>query len=495
MSDEIGNQGTSTSEAEPTLRLTRRGALGASLGLMALATTRVFGQEHHRGHQPTPPPSKPAPKRASSPTAGRPVFRRQGPLPWEEIERRHYPPGVPGRDYKPVFVPNGTKLPYRVVDGVKVFHLTADPIIHELAEGLTVKAFGFNGRTPGPVIEAVAGDRVRVYATNRLPAPTTVHWHGLLVPNGMDGVPGLTQPAIMPGETFKYEFTLPHPGTFMYHPHFDGMTEEGLGMTGMFVVHPRNPKDPAPDRDFAIMLHEWSVHPGTSRPDPNEMTDFNILTMNGRAFPDTEPLVAQRGDRVRIRLGNLSQMSHHPIHLHGHFFWVVGTDGAAIPESARWPETTVLVQVGSTRDIEFIADNPGDWPIHCHMMHHMMNQMGHGIPNMIGVDVGDLDQKIRRLLPGYMTMGQTGMGEMATMKMPVPENTIPMRGLEGPFGPSIFGGMANLLKVRDYPVTYEDPGWYQFPAGTVASAVTDRDLERDGIDPGVVSEAGPVHRH
>ena len=139
-----------------------------------------------------------------------------------------------------------------------------------------------------------------------------MHWHGILLPNGMDGVGGLTQAPIQPGETFKYEFTVWQHGTFMYHSHHDEMTQMALGMLGMFVVHPREPTGPAPDRDFVFMLSEWKIKPGTTRPDPNEMTDFNVLTFNGRAFPGTAPLVAKLGDRVRIRIGNLSRDGSSP---------------------------------------------------------------------------------------------------------------------------------------------------------------------------------------
>ena len=425
--------------------------------------------------------------------------REAGELPWSAIERRELPPGEPGRDYTPVFTPNGVTLEPKVVGGVKVFHLIAEPIEHELAEGLTVQAWGYNGRTPGPTIELVEGDRVRFYVTNRLPASTSVHWHGLILPNGMDGVPGITQPAIAPGETFVYEFTFAFPGTFMYHPHVDAMTEEGLGMIGMIVVHPRSPRERRPDRDFCIMLMEWEVPGATRRPNPNEMSDFNILTMNGRAFPDTHPLVAQMGDDVRIRLGNLSQMSHHPIHLHGYAFEITDTDGGEIPTSARWPETTVLVPVGSTRTIEFEADNPGDWLMHCHMTHHMMNQMGHDIPNMIGVDARRAEEKIRSLLPAYMTMGENGMEDMGAMAdhMAMPPNSIPMRGVEGQFGQTVMGGMATVLKVRDHAPGYEDPGWYDFDPEDVSYRATDEQLAADGIDvpSPAATGAAPEHRH
>lgn len=308
----------------------------------------------------------------------------------------------------------------------------------------------------GPTFEAVEGDRVRIYVTNKLSAPTSVHWHGVYLPNGMDGVGGLNQRAIQPGETFKYEWTWRQHGTFMYHSHHDEMTQMGMGLMGMIVVHPRKPSAGYKvDRDFAIMLSEWAIKPGT------------------------EPLVAKLGDRVRIRIGNLSAMDHHPIHLHGHKFHIVATDGDQIPVSAQWPATTVLMPVGSTRDVEFIADAPGDWAMHCHMTHHVMNQMGHGIPNMVGMKPGNLDHKVRSLLPAYMTMGQHGMGDMGEMGMPVPKNSIPMVGARGPFDYITMGGMFTIVKTRENLTNYDYPGWYEHPPGTVADLATHDELQRD----------------
>jgi manganese oxidase len=383
----------------------------------------------------------------------------------------------------PVTVPNGSTLPWKLVNGVKVYHLVAQPFTHEFATGLRAECWGYNGTTPGPLIEAVEGDRVRIYVTNRLPEATAVHWHGLFVPNGMDGVAGLTQPGIQPGETFRYEFTLRQSGTFMYHSHFDEMVQMGLGTIGMFVVHPRAPLAPPVDRDFSLMLSEWSIKPGTRRPDPTVMNDFNIVTVNGKVFPATAPLVVRAGQRVRIRLGNLGATDHHPFHIHGHAFRVTGTDAGRVPESAWVPAATVLVSVGSTRDIEFIADAPGDWPFHCHMTHHTMNQMGHGLPNMLGVKPGPLDGKVRKLLPDYMTMGERGMGNMGGMSeaMGVPPNSIPMLGGTGPFGPIDMGGMFTIVKVRDGITTYEDPGWYHHPPGTVAERASAAAMRADGI--------------
>jgi FtsP/CotA-like multicopper oxidase with cupredoxin domain len=387
-----------------------------------------------------------------------------------------------GAGYKPVITTNGATLPWKMVDGVKVYHMTAEPVTHEFAPGLVAECWGYNGRVHGPTIEAVEGDRVRIYVTNKLPEATTVHWHGLFLPNGMDGVGGLTQKAIQPGETFMYEFPLIQHGTFMYHPHHDEMTQMAMGMMGLFIIHPREPKRPTVDHDFAIMLSEWAIDVGARRPNPSEMTDFNVLTMNARCFPGTAPLVVKKNSRVRIRIGNLSAMDHHPIHLHGHRFLVTNTDGGEIPESARWPETTVLVAVGQTRTVEFIADAPGDWAMHCHMSHHVMTQMGHHFGNVIGMDTAGLSKEISKLVPGYMAMGQDGMGDMGDMGMPVPKNSLPMVGAEGQFDYITMGGMFTILKVRDeVPADNADPGWYQNPPGTVSDIAPESDLKRDGI--------------
>jgi hypothetical protein len=326
------------------------------------------------------------------------------------------------------------------------------------------------------LIEAVEGDRVRFYVTNRLPAPTTVHWHGILLPSGMDGVGGLNQRAIRPGETFKYEFTLKQSGTNMYHSHHDEMTQMALGLTGLFVIHPRRPVGPKVDRDFAIMLHEWKIEPGAARPDPNEMTDFNVLTMNAKVFPATEPLVVRTGQRVRFRFGNLSAMDHHPIHLHGYQFKITETDGGRIAPSAQWPETTVVVPVGSTRTVEFEANAPGDWALHCHMTHHVMNQMGHGIPNLIGVDPSHFDEALAKNVPSFSQMGEDMDDEV------IPANSLPMIGGRGPNGYITMSGMFTILKVRDELVSGEKVGWYENPAGTQATVATTEELTRDGID-------------
>ncbi len=377
-----------------------------------------------------------------------------------------------GGGYTPVVTPNGSSLPWRLEDGRKTFHLIAEPVVREFAPGMKVNCWGYNGQTPGPTIEAVEGDRVRIYVENRLPEPTSAHWHGVLLPNGMDGVSGLNQKRIEPGETFKYEFTVRQHGTQMYHPHFDEMVQFSMGMMGLLIFHPKRP-DRRIDRDFGIFLNEWFIKPGTSTPDPTVMTDFNMFTMNSRVFPGTDPWIVKLGDRVRIRIANIS-MDSHPIHVHGHAFHWTASDGGPLPKTAWIPETTINVPPGTTRDVEFVADNPGDWAVHCHKVHHTMNQMGHNLPIMTGVDQSGLTEKLNELVPGYMPMGSTGMGDM--MDMGRPRNSLLMGSHEGraagPFGSIFMGGMFTILKIRENLGSYdEDPGWYDHPAGTVASPI------------------------
>lgn len=378
------------------------------------------------------------------------------------------PPPPNGRPYNPVVTLNGWSLPWRMNNGVKEFHLVAEPVVRELAPGMRANLWGYNGQSPGPTIEVVEGDRVRIFVTNRLPEHTSVHWHGQRVPNGMDGVTGLTQPGIQPGKTMVYEFEAKRPGTFMYHPHADEMVQMAMGMMGFWVTHPKNPKFMKVDRDFVFLLNNYDIDPGSFTPKTSTMLDFNLFTFNSRVFPGIDPMVARQGDRVRIRFGNLT-MTNHPIHLHGHEFEVTGTDGGWTRPESRWPEVTTDVAVGQMRAIEFIASDLGDWAFHCHKSHHTMNAMGHNVPTMIGVSQRDVAKKINSIIPDYMSMGEKG-GSMGGMEMPLPENTLPMMGGEGPFGGVEMGGMFTVMKIRkdQKPGDYRDPGWYKHPAGTLA---------------------------
>ena len=393
------------------------------------------------------------------------------PEPASSASPKTQPPLAPSgeRPYNPVVTLNGWTLPWRMNDGWKEFHLVAEPVVRELAPGMKARLWGYNGQSPGPTIECVEGDKLRIFVTNRLPEHTSIHWHGVILPNGMDGVSGLTQPAIEPGKTYVYEFTMRRAGTFMYHPHADEMVQMAMGMMGFIVVHPKDRSFMPVDRDFVLLLNNFDIDPGSFTPRVNTMLDFNLFCFNSRVFPGIDPLVVRQGDRVRIRIGNLT-MTNHPIHIHGHDFEVTGTDGGWIRPSARWPEVSTDVAVGQMRAIEFVADNPGDWAFHCHKSHHTMNAMGHNVPTMIGVDPKAAIEKITNLIPDYMAMGSTGMAEMGAMEMPLPENTLPMMTGQGPFGPLEMGGMFTVVKVRPDVAAgdYRDPGWYAHPKGSAA---------------------------
>jgi FtsP/CotA-like multicopper oxidase with cupredoxin domain len=373
-----------------------------------------------------------------------------------------------GRPYQPVATLNGWSLPWRMHNGIKEFHLVAEPVIREIAPGMKAHLWGYNGQSPGPTIEVVEGDRVRIFVTNRLSEHTSIHWHGQRLPNGMDGVSGLTQPAIKPGQTYVYEFQAQRAGTFMYHPHADETTQMAMGMMGLWITHPRDPQLLRVDRDYAFLLNAYDISPGSYTPKVSTMLDFNLWTFNSRAYPGIDPMVARLGERVRIRAGNLT-MTNHPIHLHGHEFVVAGTDGGWIPPAARWPEVTTDIGVGQMRAIEFTASAPGDWAFHCHKSHHTMNAMAHDVPNMNGVDQSDVAKQIASLMPDYMAQGAVA-DPMEGMHMALPDNTLPMMGGAGPHGNIEMGGMFTVVKIRAdlAHCDYRDPGWYKAPAGSVA---------------------------
>ena len=283
----------------------------------------------------------------------------------------HHQPSAQDARLLSVITPDVPDLPFEMDNGVKVFHLIAEPVKQEILPGKTVNLWGYNGSAPGPTIQAKQGERVRLMVHNHLPEPTSMHWHGFDIPFDMDGGPGLSQDPIPPGGKFAYEFTLKQEGTFFYHSHM--AMQEMMGMIGAFIMHPQEPYDPPADKDFVIILQEYALLP--SNPTPNSMSmEFNWLTLNGKSGPACTPLIVRVGDRVRLRLINLG-MDHHPVHLHGHQFSITGTEGGRQPKSTWGPNNTVLVGVSQARVVEFVAKNPGNWMIHCHLPHHMMNQM------------------------------------------------------------------------------------------------------------------------
>jgi YVTN family beta-propeller protein len=267
----------------------------------------------------------------------------------------------------------GHPLEYRLEDGVKVFDLAAEPVLWNILEDVTVTAWTYNGTVPGPMIRVTEGDRLRINFTNNLPEATTIHWHGINVPNAMDGVPGVTQEAIQPGETFVYEFEARPAGTFMYHSHFDSDVQVGIGLYAPFIIDPAQSSEPAPDVDMTLMLSEWRVADGQTFPAmPMSGAEPNYFTINGHAFPSTETINVQRGQRVRLRLIGIGQFVH-PMHLHGMPFGVVAIDGYPVPEGSRQTRDTLSVAPGERYDIEFVATEPGTWAFHCHILHHVTN--------------------------------------------------------------------------------------------------------------------------
>ena len=333
----------------------RRASILGAAGAASAAGARVAHAQHEH-HTPQPPKAPPPPQ--SPPKAdSRP-----------RLESRTPAVNVPP---VPVEVPDVQRLPWTLEGGVKVFRLVPEVVRWELVPGKEIVGWGYNGSVPGPTIEIDEGDRVRIHVTNKLPEGTSMHWHGLEVPPAMDGVPFLNQPMIEPGQTFTYEFTINQNGTFFYHSHM--AMQEMMGMIGFFIVHPKRPYAPRVDRDFGLILQEWALLP--NNPIPNSLAmEFNWLTINGRSGPHSTPMLVRQGERVRIRMVNLG-MDHHPMHIHGNQFYVTGTEGGRVPETAWYPGNTVLVGVAQARDIEFDAVHAGDWMLHCHLPHHMMNQM------------------------------------------------------------------------------------------------------------------------
>jgi FtsP/CotA-like multicopper oxidase with cupredoxin domain len=318
----------------------------------------------------------------------------------------------------PVVTTDVGDLPYEMEGDVKVFRLTAHVFKRQIAPDKTIDVWGFNGSAPGPTIQVVQGDRVKVIFKNELPEPSSIHWHGFEDQIGFDGMPGISQEPVLPGKSFEYSFTIKQEGTFFYHSHM--AMQEMAGMLGAVIMHPKVPYRPHCDKDFLIHLQEYAVLANQTTPN-TMMMEFNWLLLNGKAGPATTPLIVRQGERIRIRFVNLG-MDHHPMHVHGHTFYVTGTEGGRIPETAWWPGNTVLVGVAQARDIEFVADNPGDWMLHCHLPHHMMNQMASQVGPMTRAAGYPGDRGIRgdyshgKLLPPGHQMDQ--MQGMDMQKMP-----------------------------------------------------------------------------
>ena len=360
--------------------LKKSGLLGAGV----LASGGIVSAQH-QGH--TMPQPQPAPKKEEAPP------NKTAPAKQDTAAKRVAAAPANGANV-PVECPDVPKLPFTLDNGVKVFHLSAEVVKTQLLPGMKeLHGWGYNGSLPGPTIEANEGDRVRIILHNKLPEPTSMHWHGIETPTDMDGVPFISQPPIEPGGSFTYEFTLHQNGTFFYHSH--GAMQQMMGTIGLFIIHPKAPHTPYCHRDFGLILQEWALLPNNSVPNTMSM-EFNWLTINGKAGPATTPMLVRQGERVRLRIVNLG-MDHHPMHIHGHQFYVTGTEGGRIPETGWFPGNTVLVGVAQARDVEFDAVHVGNWMFHCHLPHHMMSNM----VSMVGHDMGGADEAQKKQVPGY----------------------------------------------------------------------------------------------
>ncbi|MDX2059719.1 MAG: copper oxidase [Gemmatimonadales bacterium] len=447
-------------DSEATRRTFLQGGTMAAAGLIAGAAPAVAQDAPagggHEGHAQAGggPRERPAVGSASDRGKLVPGFRAAGLAP------------------VPVEVPDGPpKLAWKMVNGAKEFHLFAGHLKREVLPDVWIDVWGYNGSMPGPMIEVVEGDKVRIVVHNKLPEPTIMHWHGIDVPNAMDGVEGLIQDPIKPGGTFTYEFTLEQNGTFFYHTHV--AMQQGMGMVGLFIVHPKVAHFPPVDRDIALIIQEWAILPGSTIPNTMSM-EFNLFTLNGRAAPYITPMVVKQGERVRIRLVNFSAIDHHPMHLHGITFWITGTEGGRIPDTAWIPSNNVLVAVAQARDVEFVAKNPGDWVFHCHMFHHMMNFMstmvgpmgGHSVQGMragqsstggMGIATGGSALSSEAFGPSFgRSMGEQtsldrAVGNMSGMPGMGSGSQGGMPGMPGMESQSVGMRMEEARKVPGYP--------------------------------------------
>ncbi|MGI8871881.1 MAG: multicopper oxidase family protein [Candidatus Limnocylindria bacterium] len=292
----------------------------------------------------------------------------------------------------PVDARGDQPLEARIDNGVKVYDFTISVIEWNILPHERVMAYAVNGQVPGPRIRVTEGDRVRFNVTNRLPESTTIHWHGLVVPNAMDGPAGITQAPIAPGASFTYEFTVQQAGTFFYHSHDHADRQQALGLYGALIIDPRDPStEPRADLEVVIQLQEWLEKEGYTFPAmPMDGAQPNFFTINGKAFPSTQTVRAKVGDRIRVRFIGTNSGFIHPMHIHGGPFTIVATDGVPMPASAQIQKDTVNVGPGERYDVIWTAREPGKWLLHCHINHHTTNdnveeQGGGGLTMIIEV--------------------------------------------------------------------------------------------------------------
>jgi FtsP/CotA-like multicopper oxidase with cupredoxin domain len=285
-------------------------------------------------------------------------------------------------------------LPFRLENGVKIFELRTSVVRWTILPGVTVDAYTYNDQIPGPRIHIREGDRVRINVKNELPEITTVHWHGLIVPNRMDGPVDITQPPIKPGQTYAYEFTAEQHGTYFYHPHAKPDRTQALGLYGAFIIDPANAADEvSADHEYVMQLQEWLRREGLTYPSmPMDGAQPNYFTINGKAYPATDTIRMKLGETLKVRFIGTNNGFIHPMHIHGGPFEVVARDGMTIAPSARYLADTVNVGPGQRYDVIWKARRPGKWLVHCHIAHHTTNnnaEMQGGGGLMVVIDVGE----------------------------------------------------------------------------------------------------------
>jgi FtsP/CotA-like multicopper oxidase with cupredoxin domain len=332
---------------------TRRGflrttALGLATGSVLAACAKGEAAPHESSAAAAPPAPPPAPAKSAREKA-------------EEMDRMHaermkaFPAATEGK--------GNQILKPEIVGGVKVFHLTASKIQWETEPGKKVEAWAYNGQVPGPQIRMREGDRVRVVLKNELEQSTSIHYHGVVLPNDQDGVTYMTQDPVKPGDTFTYEFTAKNPGSHMYHSHHNSAEQVGKGLLGAFIIERRTPRAvEKADIDYVLILNDG----------------YHGFTINGKSFPATEPITAKLGQKLRIRFMNEGMMIH-PMHLHGMPMKVIDKDGW--PQPQPWLCDTLNVAPGERWDVIVDCDNPGTWAFHCHILPHAESE--HGMFGMV----------------------------------------------------------------------------------------------------------------
>jgi hypothetical protein len=263
----------------------------------------------------------------------------------------------------------------KLVDGVKVFELEPGVVRWNILPDVKVEAFAFNAQVPGPRLRVTEGDRIRIKVTNRLPESTTVHWHGLILPNAMDGPAKVTQAPIPPGGSYTYEYTTEQAGTFFYHTHDNPDRQQALGLYGALIIDPKDPaQEIKADHEYVIQLQEWLKREGLTYPAMlMEGALPNFFTINGKAYPETDTIAMKVGETIKLRFIGTNNNFIHPMHVHGGPFTVVARDGYPLAEGARFEADTVNVGPGQRYDVIWKARMPGKWLVHCHIPHHTTN--------------------------------------------------------------------------------------------------------------------------